>query len=124
MENHNSPLIETIINNYAPYIFNLSLKLTADPDKAEDLAQDTFIKAWIHIADLKNEAAIKSWLRTICINEFRMMIRKEKREATTYIESVEELERDGTLLADYPPLIMDGVRASMAASWPGHGNSH
>ena len=91
MENHNSPLIETIINNYAPYIFNLSLKLTADPDKAEDLAQETFIKAWIHIADLKNEAAIKSWLRTICINEFRMMIRKEKREATTYIESVEEL---------------------------------
>ena len=40
------------------------------------------------------------------------MIRKEKREATTYIESVEELERDGTLLADYPPLIMDEVRAS------------
>ena len=49
MENHNSPLIETIINNSAPYIFNLSLKLTADPDKAEDLAQDTFILSLIHI---------------------------------------------------------------------------
>ena len=75
----------------ASYIYNLSRKLSANPDKAEDLAQETFIKAWAHISEVKNEDAVKSWLRTICINEFRMMLRKEKRGAMGYAESMDEL---------------------------------
>ena len=81
MDNHTPLTIESIITRYASYIYNLSRKLSANPDKAEDLAQETFIKAWAHISEVKNEHAVKSWLRTICINEFRMMLRKEKRGA-------------------------------------------
>ena len=63
MDNHTPLTIESIITRYASYIYNLSRKLSANPDKAEDLAQETFIKAWAHISEVKNEDAVKSWPR-------------------------------------------------------------
>lgn len=109
MENNKALTIETIIESYAPYIYNLSLKLSANPDQAEDLAQETFIKAWLHIADIRDEAAVKKWLRTVCINEFRMMLRKEKREAIKSQESVEALEEEGQLLTDPKPVMIEEI---------------
>ena len=37
MDNHTPLTIESIITRYASYIYNLSRKLSANPDKAEDL---------------------------------------------------------------------------------------
>lgn len=37
--------IENIIKKYGQYIYSLALKLCANPQNAEDLAQETFIKA-------------------------------------------------------------------------------
>ena len=62
--------IEEIINSYGSYIYNYALKLTCHPVDAEDVAQETFIKAWSNIHTLKNENAIKPWLRKICFNLF------------------------------------------------------
>lgn len=72
------------------------MRLSADPEKADDIVQETFIKAWQHYQEVKETTAIKKWLRTICINEFRMTLRKNKN--ISYVENIEDLERDGNLL--------------------------
>ena len=74
------PKIENIIESYGQYVYNLALKLSANPEYADDLTQETFIKAWLHIKELRSKEAIKKWLRIICINEFRMSLRKQQRE--------------------------------------------
>lgn len=74
------PKIENIIESYGQYVYNLALKLSANPEYADDLTQETFIKAWLHIKELRSPEAIKKWLRIICINEFRMSLRKQQRE--------------------------------------------
>lgn len=104
--------IESIIHIYGQYVYNLSLKLSASPDKADELSQETFIKAWLHRSDLRDDSAIKKWLRTICINEFRMMLRKEKHGGTIHEESLEELEADGAMLVSPSPAAIDEVRTS------------
>lgn len=43
------PKIESIIESYGQYVYNLALKLSANPEYADDLMQETFIKAWLHI---------------------------------------------------------------------------
>lgn len=106
--------IEYVIEQYGSYIYNLACRLSANPANAEDLAQETFIKAWLHISNLKDDAAIKKWLRTICINEFRMKMRKEKRGDVSYVESVEELENDGQLLISTQPSPADETEAEEA----------
>lgn len=107
------PKIENIIESYGQYVYNLALKLSANPEYADDLTQETFIKAWLHIKELRSPEAIKKWLRIICINEFRMSLRKQQRENNVeYFESIEELERDGKLLVTPPSIQLDEVEAN------------
>ena len=68
---------EELIHNYGTYIYNYALKLSCHPNTAEDLCQETFIRAWEKIDTLKNPDAIKSWLRRICFNNFLMNERKK-----------------------------------------------
>ncbi len=104
--------MEEIVEKYSTYIYNIAYKLTGKPEQAEDIAQETFIKAWKHLDELKEQAALKQWLHTICINEFRMLLRKDTRQKITYIDSIEELEKDGQLLVNPPENVTEEVQAS------------
>lgn len=101
--------IEQMIQNYGTYIYNFALKLSGNVKDAEDVAQDTFIKAWRHMDTLKEIHAIKKWLRTICLNEYRMKLKKEKNIDITYIENMEDVERDGRLLSSCIPSLQEEV---------------
>ena len=104
--------IENVINQYGQYVYNLALKLSANPENAEDLAQETLIKAWKHLQDIKDTSAIKKWLHTMCVNEFRMMLRKEKHENISFVEDIEDLESEGKLLVDVPPIAIDEIQTT------------
>ncbi len=103
--------IEEIVEKYSTYIYNIAYKLTGKTEQAEDIAQETFIKAWKHLDELKEQTALKQWLHTICINEFRMSLRKDIRQKTTYIDNIEELEKDGELLVNPPENVIEEVQA-------------
>lgn len=99
--------LEQVIGDYGTYIYNFALRLTANPKDAEDLAQETFLKAWLHMDELRDPAALRKWLRTICLNEFLMKIKKDGRLPIDYREDPEALERDGSLLSDPAPSPVD-----------------
>ena len=102
------PKIENIIESYGQYVYNLALKLSANPEYADDLTQETFIKAWLHIKELRSPEAIKKWLRIICINEFRMSLRKQQRENNVeYFESMSRPRRSS--LNGWKPFFVCGT---------------
>jgi len=90
--------IEEIVTLYGDYIYNFALKLSAHPLDAEDLAQETIVKAWQYLSTLQNAEAIKKWLRTICLNLFRDRIKEKQKIKVDYTENLEELEKDGQYL--------------------------
>lgn len=94
--------IEKIMNEYGEYIFKYALKLTCHPQKAEDIAQETFIRAWKNLEHLQDEKAVKKWLRTICMNCFLMDYRKNNKKKIEYVEELEMLEREGKLISILP----------------------
>lgn len=49
-------------------IRNLLRRLTRDASLADDLAQQTFVKAWQSIPDLRSPAAFGGWLRKLAVN--------------------------------------------------------
>lgn len=101
--------IEEVVNNYSIYIYNFALKLCANPKDAEEIAQETFIEAWSNLEKLKNTEAMKGWLRTICLNEFRMRLKKENRMKIDYTENLEQLERDSKFYSEMKPTQVDEV---------------
>jgi RNA polymerase sigma factor (sigma-70 family) len=49
-----------------------------DSHLADDLAQETFLKAWQKLAAFRGEARFSSWLFGIAMNEFRHAARRRK----------------------------------------------
>jgi RNA polymerase sigma-70 factor (ECF subfamily) len=43
---------------------------------ADDLAQETFLQAWMHIGSLRVPDAFAGWLRTLAINSWRQQLRR------------------------------------------------
>lgn len=104
--------IESVIEQYGSYVYNLAFRLSGKPENAQDLAQETFIKAWKYLVDLKEPTALKKWLHVISVNEYKMMVRKETREDVEYIGNIEELENDSNLLIDFQEIVIDEILMS------------
>ena len=58
------------IEDYSDSVLRICFLYLSDQDQAEDAAQDTWIKAWKHMAEYerKNIASDKAWLLRIAIN--------------------------------------------------------
>lgn len=70
-----SDLLATI-----PSLRAFALSLTQNSDKADDLVQETLVKAWDKHASFQMGTNLKAWLFTILRNEFYSQMRKRGRE--------------------------------------------
>ena len=59
---------DRLFEEYADAIFRYALRLVGDPDRAADIAQDTFIKAHHSLATLTDAGAARAWLFRIASN--------------------------------------------------------
>ncbi len=103
--------IESAIDHYGTYIYNYALRLCCNPNLAEDLAQETFIKAWQKNTQLINHDSLRPWLRKICLNTYLMHLRKENNLTELIFEDPQTLESAGTLfdLVSVEPSPLDEV---------------
>jgi RNA polymerase sigma-70 factor (ECF subfamily) len=53
---------------HVPHVYRLALRLTRDMHLAEDLTQETFLRAWQRCQQLKNKQAVRTWLYRIAVN--------------------------------------------------------
>jgi RNA polymerase sigma-70 factor (ECF subfamily) len=63
-----------------PSLRAFAVSLTGRHDKADDLVQDTIMKAWAKQTSFELGTNIKAWLFTILRNEFYSQMRKRGRE--------------------------------------------
>ena len=59
---------DRIFEEYSPAIFNYVLRMVGDRDRAADVTQDTFIKAYRKLDTLTDEKSTRSWLYRIATN--------------------------------------------------------
>jgi RNA polymerase sigma-70 factor, ECF subfamily len=79
---------EALVNDYYNDIFRYAYWLSKDQSVAEDLVQETFLRAWRSIDSLENEAAAKSWLFTILRRENARLYEKYRPE----LDDIDEIE--------------------------------
>jgi RNA polymerase sigma-70 factor (ECF subfamily) len=63
-----------------PPLRAFAISLTGKVDRADDLVQETLLKAWANRASFEPGTKLKAWLFTILRNEFYTVFRKRKRE--------------------------------------------
>jgi RNA polymerase sigma-70 factor (ECF subfamily) len=83
---------ERLYRTHAGRVYALCLRLTADPARAEGLAQDSFVKAWERLGTFRGESPFSAWLRQVTVNvvmgDRRASARRERRVATTDDDTV------------------------------------
>lgn len=72
----------------------MAVSITRDEDAAQDVVQETFVKAFRALERFRGDASFRTWLLTIGSNEARGAWRKHKRRAETSIDGVAPIEAD------------------------------
>lgn len=65
---------------HVPALRAFALSLCRSPDRADDLVQDTMMRAWGHFGSFTPGTNLRSWLFTILRNGFYSDLRKRRRE--------------------------------------------
>ncbi|MBS4029911.1 MAG: RNA polymerase sigma factor [Clostridiales bacterium] len=79
---------ELTFEEYRDYLQQLALRLTGDNNDAQDLVQDTLLKAYEHANSFRGEAAVKTWLTKILVNTFLTQKRKKKDHVSIALDTL------------------------------------
>ena len=76
-----------LVNENKPKIYSLALKMTGNPQDAEDIVQDTLLKAIDNIDRFRGESKFGTWLYSIALNQSRTLLAKGKHTELMPIEA-------------------------------------
>ena len=77
---HNIKAFDQLVRKYQSAVRRFFLNLTCgDNELSDDLAQETFIKAYTGLASFRNLSSFSTWLYRIAYNEATSALRKKGR---------------------------------------------
>jgi RNA polymerase sigma-70 factor (ECF subfamily) len=69
---------ELLVERNKRKIFSMAHRITRNREDAEDVAQQSFQKAFIHLTRFEGESLFSTWLTRIAINEALMLLRRKR----------------------------------------------
>lgn len=76
-----------LYERFASRMYGVCLRYTSDPEEAQDILQEGFIKVFRHLEKFRQEGSFEGWIRRIMINTAIEYFRKKK-----YLNPVTEKE--------------------------------
>jgi len=67
-----------LVHRYREGVINVVYRIIGDADRAEDVAQDTFMRAWQKLPSYQPRSPFRNWLYRIATNLTMDMVRREK----------------------------------------------
>lgn len=81
----NSDAFEFVVNHHKDHVFNLAFRICGNREDAEEIAQDSFLKAYRSLSGFKMKSSFSTWLYRIVYNTAISFIRM-KRKGTLSLE--------------------------------------
>ncbi len=88
---------EFLVVHTQSYLFNVIFQVVRDRALAEDILEETFLKAFKYIKSFKGESRLLTWLYRIAMNIAKEELKKEKRVELTKIPQDENIPAEFTL---------------------------
>jgi RNA polymerase sigma-70 factor (ECF subfamily) len=90
-QNGSVAAFETLVRNHQTMIHALTFRMTGSPADAEDLAQETFIRAYEQISHFNGGAKFSTWLYSIAVHACLNWRRDEARRFQAHARCAEEI---------------------------------
>jgi RNA polymerase sigma-70 factor (ECF subfamily) len=84
-----------MVQQYSGPIYRVALRMLNDQAEAEDVLQETFIKALRSLENFEGRSNLSTWLYRIAVNESLMVIRKRKPEISIKQDDAGDEENEG-----------------------------
>jgi RNA polymerase sigma-70 factor (ECF subfamily) len=94
---HDQQAFTELVNRYASKIFRLARHITRNDQDAEDVLQETFLKAYSRLDQFQGNSSFYTWLVRIGVNESLMKIRRRKDGKMVSLD--QELETESGTIA-------------------------
>ncbi len=75
-----------LVTHYDRRVFRMAKQITENDDDAEDVLQETFLKAYTHLEDFQGNSKFYTWLVRIAVNEALMKLRKRRSDKTVPLD--------------------------------------
>jgi len=73
-------------------VYRLALKMVNNQQDAEDVLQETFIKAYRKLSEFEGRSSLSTWLYRIAVNEALMLLRQRSPNSLSIDEEVETVD--------------------------------
>lgn len=78
-----------VVSLYGEKLYWQIRKMVLNHDDADDLLQDTFLKAWMNLDSFRGEAKISTWLFRIAINECITFLNRQRAQCTISMDDAD-----------------------------------
>ena len=82
----NARAFSDLLERYERKIFRLAQHITQNREDAEDVLQETFLKAYEHLDQFQGNSKFYTWIVRIAVNQALMKLRKRKTDRTVSID--------------------------------------
>lgn len=101
---------EALVLAHQEAVFRLAYLFTGDPDEAQDVAQETFVRAYHAIQHVDVERPLRPWLLSITANLSRNYLRSLKRSLAALQRFARGEMEERVLAAHDPQGVWEAVR--------------
>jgi RNA polymerase sigma-70 factor, ECF subfamily len=85
-----SHAFEKLVSRYERRVFAVAQRITKNREDAEDVVQETFYKAFLHLDGFQEKSLLSTWLTRIAINQALMVLRRRRGALEVSPESCED----------------------------------
>jgi RNA polymerase sigma factor (sigma-70 family) len=97
--------------SYAKAMYNAAFRILQSREEAEDVLQESFVKAFSSMSTFRGDASIGSWLKRIVVNASINSLKKRRLHFDTLDEDRFEIEDDGPYVKSQEFTVEDVKRA-------------
>jgi len=92
-----------LVGRHKDLVYGTLMRLTGDSQVAEELAHETFVRAYKGIRGFRGESQFGTWLVQIAIHLARDRVRERRRDRTVSLDELLERDADSPVLTEVRP---------------------
>lgn len=108
---------EELYRRFDKMVYNLSFRMSGDPEEAADLTQEIFLRVYRHLGKFRGKSSLKTWIYRVALNHCRSRLGRKKRwawlplaeEAAEAVEDTRPTPEDRTLTDDAGRVVAEAL---------------
>lgn len=108
---------ESLVRKHERYVYNLALRVVCNPQDAQDIAQQAFVRAWRGLPQFRGEARFSTWLYRIVTNLCCNRLPRIRRELAALDPDEEALDLPDERQGPEGAALAEGTRRAVRAAF-------